>query len=113
MQQTHPTNVYLVCNARYHDTNFARLELLKVLAENEEIYTHVAGNFSDTETIKQCQLLITYTCDLRPTAEEQIALAEFLEAGGRWFALHATNAILEIVEGRDARPCPQLYEVVR
>jgi|TARA_B110000438_G_C15800624_1_gene644989 type 1 glutamine amidotransferase len=102
MQRTHPINVYLVCNARYHDTNFARLELLKVLAENEDIHTHVAGSFSDTETIKQCQLLITYTCDLRPTAEEQVALAEFLEAGGRWFALHATNAILEIVEGRKA-----------
>ena len=47
MQQTHPTYVYLVCNARYHDTNFARLELLKVLAENEDIHTHVAAN---TET---------------------------------------------------------------
>ncbi|MBT4519868.1 MAG: ThuA domain-containing protein [Halieaceae bacterium] len=88
--------VYLVCNARYHDTNFARLELLKLLAEDEDIHTHVAEDFSDTEAIKQCSLLITYTCDLRPTAEEQVALAEFLDAGGRWFALHATNAILEI-----------------
>ncbi len=96
MQQSHPINVYLVCNARYHDTDFARLELLKLLAENEDIHTHVAGNFSDTGTIKQCQLLITYTCDLRPTAQEQAALAEFLDAGGRLFALHATNAILEI-----------------
>jgi uncharacterized protein len=97
MQQDELINVYLVCNARFHDTNFARLELLKLLAENEDIHTHVAGNFSDIATIKQCQLLITYTCDLRPTAAEQVGLAEFLDAGGRWFALHATNAILEIV----------------
>ena len=102
MSQDQPINVYLVCNARFHDTNFARLELLKLLAENEDIHTHVADSFSDTETIKQCCLLITYTCDLRPTAAEQAALAEFLDAGGRWFALHATNAILEIVEGGKA-----------
>ena len=57
----------------------------------------MAESFSDTETIKQCQLLITYTCDLRPSDAEQVALAEFLDAGGRWFALHATNAILEIL----------------
>jgi len=100
-----PLNVYLVCNARYHDTDFARLELLKLLAENEDIHTYVAESFGDTQTIKQCQLLITYTCDLRPTAEEQVALAEFLDAGGRWFALHATNAILEFVDdGRADTP---------
>ena len=33
MQRSQPINVYLVCNARYHDTNFARHELLKLLAE--------------------------------------------------------------------------------
>jgi len=96
---TPPYQVYLVCNARYHDTNFARLELLKLLAEHEDIHTHVAGDFSDTRTIQQCQLLITYTCDLRPSPAEQAALAEFLHNGGKWFALHATNAILEFVEG--------------
>lgn len=95
MNPAYPINVYLVCNARFHDTNFARLELLKLLAENEDIHTHVAGDFSDTQTIKRCQFLITYTCDLRPSAEEQTALAEILDGGGRWFALHATNAILE------------------
>ena len=52
MQNSEPINVYLVCNARFHDTNFARLELLKLLAEHEDIHTHVAGSFSDTETIK-------------------------------------------------------------
>ena len=29
-------------------------------------------------------------------------MAEFLDAGGRWFALHATNAILEFVDGGKA-----------
>lgn len=99
MQQNLPIDVYLVCNARFHDTNFARLELLKLLAENEDINTRVAENFSDTQAIKQSRLLITYTCDLRATAQEQAALSEFLDNGGRWFALHATNALLEFVDG--------------
>ncbi len=92
-------DVYLVCNAKYHDTNFARLELLKLLGENENIHTRVAENFSDLDAIAASQLLITYTCDLRPSLAEQEALARFLQQGGRWFALHATNALLEFVEG--------------
>ena len=59
----------------------------------------MAENFGDTNAIKQSSLLITYTCDLRPTPQEQVALGEFLSNGGRWFALHATNAILEFVDG--------------
>ena len=98
MEKDQKVDVYLVCNAKYHDTNFARLELLKLLAENEDINTRVAQNFSDTEAIQESQLLITYTCDLRPSHEEQIALASFLDKGGRWFALHATNALLDFVE---------------
>ncbi len=92
-------DVYLVCNARFHDTNFARLELLKLLAEHEDINTRVAETFSDVDAIKQSRLLITYTCDLCPSAAEQAGLAEFLQNGGRWFALHATNALLEFVDG--------------
>ncbi|MBM4185666.1 MAG: ThuA domain-containing protein [Gemmatimonadetes bacterium] len=92
-------NVYLVCNAKYHDTNFARLELLKLLAEDDDVHTRVADSFGDIEGIRNSELLITYTCDLRPTEEEQAGLADFLAGGGRWFALHATNALLEFVEG--------------
>ena len=71
-------DVYLVVNARYHDTNFARLELLKLLAEQEDVWVHVASDFSDMETIRACRLLITYTCDLMPT-EEQAALTTIFE----------------------------------
>lgn len=99
LEKDQKIDVYLVCNARYHDTNFARLELLKLLAEHEDINTRVAENFSDIDAIKQSRLLITYTCDLRPSEAEQEGLAEFLQAGGRWVALHATNALLEFVDG--------------
>lgn len=104
MAGTEKIDVYLVCNAKYHDTNFARLELLKLLAENEDIHTRVAENFSDTEAIATSRLLITYTCDLRPTQAEQDALADFLASGGRWFALHATNALIDFVDGKPDTP---------
>ena len=90
MEKDQKIDVYLVCNAKYHDTNFARLELLKLLGENEDIHTRVADSFSDVEAISSSTLLITYTCDLRPTPEEQEGLAKFIGNGGRWFALHAT-----------------------
>ena len=99
MDKNSKIDIFLICNARYHDTNFARLELLKLLAENEDFDVKVADSFSDSESIINSSLLITYTCDLRPTSEEQDGLAEFLNNGGRWFALHATNALLDFVEG--------------
>ena len=73
-----PIPFHLVANARYHDTDFARLELLTLLAEHPEIRTTVASSFSDTDRLAKAQVLITYTCDLRPSDTEQEALAEFV-----------------------------------
>ena len=114
MESDQQIDVYLVCNARYHDTNFARLELLKLLAENENINTRVADSFRDVEAIANSKLLLTYTCDLRPTLDEQEALSAFLENGGRWFALHATNALLDFVEGKADTPniAPKFMELL-
>ena len=114
MEQDQKIDVYLVCNAKYHDTNFARLELLKLLGENEDIHTRVAENFSDSKAIASSKLLITYTCDLRPTVEEQTALGEFLKNGGRWFALHATNALIDFVDGKPDTPdiAPHFMELL-
>ncbi|MEO2175511.1 MAG: ThuA domain-containing protein [bacterium] len=105
-------DVYLVCNAKYHDTNFARLELLKLLAEHDDVWVRVADSYSDTASIKASKLLVTYTCDLTPGEAEQMALREFLDGGGRWFALHGTNALVEIVDGKADTPdkAPHLME---
>ena len=96
-------NGYLVCNARYHDNNFARLELLKRLAENENINTKVADSFRDVEAIANSKLLLIHTCDLRPTLR-RTGGAVFLKIGGKWFALHATNALLDFIDGKAELP---------
>ncbi len=90
-------DVYLICNAKYHDTNFARLELLKLLAEHEDAVVRVAEDYRDHDAIRQSRLLVTYTCDVCPTPEQQESLKQFLDSGGRWFALHGTSALLEFV----------------
>jgi type 1 glutamine amidotransferase len=88
-------DVVLVCGGRYHDFDFARLRLLGLLAENERHRVHVASDFRDTELIDASDFLVTYTCDVRPTETEQRCVADWLRRGGRWFALHGTNATFE------------------
>lgn len=91
-------HVYLVAAGDYHDIDFARLELLKLLAEHENVRTQVAADYHDLEAIGESDFLITYTCNLIPTEEEQVALKDYVEAGKRWFALHGTNSILKFLE---------------
>jgi type 1 glutamine amidotransferase len=87
---------HLIAAGRFHDIDFARLELLKLLAEHAHIRTSVAADYADTKSLEAASLLITYTCDVVPTAPETKALAAFLARGGRWLALHGTNSILRI-----------------
>ena len=91
-----PVSAYLVCGGRWHDFDFARVELLKLLGEHEEVRTHVAEDFSDLVTLDASDFLVTYTCDLDPvSAEQQEALAAYVAGGRRWFALHGTNSVFE------------------
>lgn len=101
----HRIDAHFVAAGKYHDIDFARLELLKLLSEHQQIRTTVAMDYSNLDRLAACQLLITYTCDVMPTLEETIALRAFVERGGRWLALHGTNSILRFVEaGVD---CPE------
>lgn len=86
--------VHLVAAGKYHDIDFARLELLKLLAELADVRTSVAPDYSDSALILESQLLVTYTCDVIPDPEQVAVLERFLRGGGRWLALHGTNAIL-------------------
>ncbi len=96
-------NAYLVAAGMYHDIDYARGEILKLLAEHPNIRTRVACNYQDIEGIKGSDFLITYTCNLMPAVEEQKALRQYISDGGKWFALHGTNSILEFTaNGVDA-----------
>src|SRR5450755_4988083 len=92
-------NSYLVCGGKYHDMDFARLELLKLLQEHEQIRVRVGEDFSNSAAIESADFIVTYTCDVLPSAAEQAALEAFLTGGGRWLALHGTNSLLRYVKG--------------
>ena len=96
-------NAYLVAAGMYHDIDFARQEILKLLLELPNVRTRVAPDFHDIEAIQNSDFLITYTCNLMPEEHEQLALKEYIANGGKWFALHGTNSILEFTsDGVDA-----------
>ena len=64
-------NAYLVCGGRYHDMDFARLELLKLLHEHAQIRVRVGDDYRNTPAIGTSDLLVTYTCDVVPAEPEQ------------------------------------------
>ena len=101
-----PINAYLVCGGRWHDFDFARLELLKLLGEHADVRTQVAPDYSDLDALEASDFLITYTCDLEGISEEQEkALQAYVRGGRRWLALHGTNSVMEFLEdGRVATP---------
>jgi len=88
-------NVLLVCGGKFHDFDYARLQLLNLLAKDDRIRTQVATNYEDIETLTESDVLISYTCDVRPSEAAQIALKLWVENGGRYFALHATNSAFD------------------
>ncbi len=89
-------DVTLVAGGMYHDVDFARLELLKLLSEHEEFRVRVQPDYEDTDAIAAGTILVSYTCNLRPSLAAQTAIRSWVEGGGRWLALHGTNAALDI-----------------
>jgi type 1 glutamine amidotransferase len=97
---TAPINGYLVCGGLYHDMDYARLELLKLLGEYERIRVRVAEDYRDRDAIAAADFLVTYTCDVVPDEGQLKSLQSFLSAGRRWLALHGTNSVLKFLKGR-------------
>jgi type 1 glutamine amidotransferase len=97
MSEHRTVNVYLVAAGDFHDIDHARLELLKLLAEDERVRVKVAQDYHDLEAIGESDMLVTYTCNLVPTEAEQEALRDYVAGGKLWFALHGTNSILEFL----------------
>lgn len=91
-------NCTLIVGGKYHDMDYARLRLLGLLNEDPFVRTRAFEDYSDLDAIRQSDFLVTYTCDVTPTEPAQKALREYVEGGGRWFALHGTNSILRFLE---------------
>ena len=89
-------NVTLVAGGKYHDIDFARRELLTLLAEHDEFRVRVQPDYEDTSGIAASQILVSYTCDVRPSERAQQEIRAWVEQGGRWIALHGTNAALTL-----------------
>ncbi len=89
-------DVTLVAGGKYHDIDYARLELLTHCAEHEEFRVRVQPDYEDHEAIAAGSILLSYTCDVRPSEEAQRAIRSWIETGGRWIALHGTNAALDL-----------------
>ena len=77
----------LIAGGKYHDIDFARLELLKLLAEDERVRVRVFEDYSNIGAISSAQLLLSYTCDVTPDLKEQEALRHLssAEAAGMHF----------------------------
>ena len=98
-------NAVLIAGGKYHDIDFARLELLKLLGADDRVRVRVFEDYSNLAAIRAADFLVSYTCDVTPRLDEQEALRAWLEGGGRWYALHGTNSILRfLADGRVDSP---------
>ena len=98
MSENRTINVYLVAAGDYHDIDYARLELLKLMAEQPRLKIQVGADYSQIDEICDADFIISYTCDVMPTPEQTQRLCDAMSAGKKWFALHGTNSILRFLE---------------
>ena len=104
-------DVLLVVGGRYHDFDFALRELLALLAEHDHVRTRVESTYENIEALDGASVIVSYTCDVRPSLSAQAAVRDWVEAGGRWIALHGTNAALDLPRpnGVEAPRCFPLW----
>ena len=104
-------DVLLVVGGRYHDFDFALRELLALLAEHDHVRTTVESTYENIEALDGASVIVSYTCDVRPSLSAQAAVRDWVEVGGRWNALHGTNAALDLPRpnGVEAPRCFPLW----
>ncbi len=98
MSKADRIDVYLVAGGKYHNIDYARLELLKLLAEQPRVKVEVGSDYTDIDAICEADFIISYTCDVMPDEAQTERLCERIRGGGKWFALHGTNSILRFLE---------------
>jgi type 1 glutamine amidotransferase len=95
-----PLIANLVCGSPYrnHDFDFARLRLASALYDAGGIRTDCFQDYEDSKAILRGDLLVSYTSQSGYSGEASTALRHYLERGGRWFALHASNSVRDNAE---------------
>ncbi|MFN3590577.1 MAG: ThuA domain-containing protein [Thermaurantiacus sp.] len=88
---------HLVVGGSSHDFDGARLDLLALAARDDRLRIRVSSTFeevADGSGVAPPTFLLSYSCNLAPSAQALARIAAFLAGGGRWVALHATNALI-------------------
>jgi type 1 glutamine amidotransferase len=93
-------SAYFVCGGKYHDFDYARAEILKLLLEHECIRTRLGEDYRDLDAITGSDFLVTYTVDVVPDAAGAARIRDYVAGGRRWLALHGTNSVLRYAKGR-------------
>jgi type 1 glutamine amidotransferase len=88
-------NVVAGSPARNHDFDFARVRLLDAIYDAGDIRADAWNNYDAGEAIEAGDMLVSYTSQVPVADEDCKALRRFLERGGRWFAIHASNSVKE------------------
>jgi hypothetical protein len=75
-----------------HDMDYVRLRLLGMLQENPQLLTTIGNDYTDVaKWLPGSSFLITYVAGPYPNDEQNDFIRSWLEAGGRWLALHGTS----------------------
>lgn len=94
-----------------HDMNYARLQLLKKLDGEDNLSVTVTNDFQDIERwLTGTGLLVTYVAGPYPVGAGNDALQAWLDAGGRWLALHGTSGGKAMKTERDGRPARMMVK---
>ena len=112
MSQPKPIRVHVITggfppgSAAGHDMDYARLRILQLLYERPHVLATVTNDFTDiAKWLPASRLLITYVAGPYPNEEQNQVIRQWLEAGGRWLALHGTSGgkAVPVGEQRSAR----------
>ncbi len=87
-----PIEIVLIVGGRWHDMDFVRLQLLHGLDAHDRVRVRVFEDYACADELAQADALISYTCQVQQAAQDQKALVDFVNGGGRWLALHASNS---------------------
>jgi hypothetical protein len=105
------TGGYPPGSAAGHDMDYARLQLLQKLQAAAGLSVTVANDFEDVgRWLAGTDLLITYVAGPYPEGADNELLSDWLDAGGRWLALHGTSGGKAVRSERAGRPVRKMVK---